>query len=62
MTNIKTTGKQGGKRSNCGRKAIADKKIQLYVFIKQSVIDANGGKDEAKIKMVNSLLNSYPLN
>lgn len=41
----------GGARANCGRKPIADKKIQLYVFVRQSKIDKLGGKEATLFKL-----------
>ncbi len=46
---------QGGARANCGRKPIADKKVQLYVFVRQSRLEKLGGKDEAKRLMNRAL-------
>lgn len=45
----------GGRRSNSGRKPVADKKVQLYVFVHQSKIDKLDGKDAVKLLMMNSI-------
>jgi hypothetical protein len=42
---------RGGARPNAGRKPIKDKKMQLYVYVRQSKIDLHGGKDELKQKI-----------
>ena len=42
---------KGGARPNCGRKPLSDKKVQLYVFVRQSKIDKLGGKDAALRKL-----------
>lgn len=36
------------KKSNAGRKPLADKKIQVRLFINQSKIDARGGMEAMK--------------
>ena len=51
---IKKTTK-GGRRSNSGRKPIADKKMQVWLFIRQSVIEKHGGKDALKLKIEQSI-------
>lgn len=38
----------GGKRKRSGRKKIADKKVQVPLFLRQSIIIANGGKEAAR--------------
>lgn len=47
--------KHGGSRSNSGRKPVEDKKIRLTIWIKQSIISANGGLERSK-KMCSSIL------
>lgn len=39
---------QGGKRSNAGRKPVADPKKGITIYLHQSEIDANGGIEEVK--------------
>lgn len=34
---------RGGKRENAGRKESDDKKVQVTLYVRQSVIDKNGG-------------------
>ena len=36
------------KKSNAGRKPIADKKLRLVLFLERSSIEANGGPDECR--------------
>ncbi len=45
---MKSKIKRGGKRNGSGRKPIADKKIALTNYIRESVINRLGGKDEAR--------------
>jgi hypothetical protein len=46
---MKKTKKQiGGARAKAGRKPIEDKKVPLTIYVRQSVIERVGGKDEAK--------------
>lgn len=40
--------KQVKKKSPAGRKSIEDKKVTVNLFIRQSVIDAKGGKEEVQ--------------
>lgn len=40
--------KQIKKKSPAGRKAIEDKKVTVNLFIRQSVLDAKGGKEEVQ--------------
>jgi hypothetical protein len=40
--------KHGGKRSNAGRKPVADKKQRVDVFIETSRIEKRGGMDAMK--------------
>lgn len=40
--------KQGGKRKNAGRKKVSDKKIQIPLFVRESIIAKNGGKEGAR--------------
>ncbi len=40
--------KQIKKKSPAGRKAIKDKKVTVNLFIRQSVIDTKGGKEEVQ--------------
>lgn len=40
--------KQVKKKKPAGRKAIEDKKVTVNLFIRQSVIDAKGGKVEVQ--------------
>lgn len=40
--------KQGGKRSNAGRKPVTDRKKGITIYLHQSEIDANGGIEEVK--------------
>ncbi len=42
---------RGGLRSNSGRKPIADKKVNIRLYPRQSVIDKNGGEEEFKRKL-----------
>lgn len=42
---------RGGARPNSGRKPIADKKMQLFVYVRQSKIDLHGGADKLKQKL-----------
>lgn len=46
---------RGGKRSGAGRKPIADKKLQITLYIKQSTIERNGGITESKKILLNAL-------
>jgi len=46
---------KGGKRSNCGRKPVADKKVQLWLFIRQSVIEKHGGKELLRAKLLQQI-------
>ena len=43
---MKTT--HGGKRKTSGRKPVADKKVQVSLYIRQSEIEKFGGLDEVK--------------
>ena len=36
------------KKSSAGRKPVEDKKVVVNLFIRQSVLDAKGGKEEVK--------------
>jgi hypothetical protein len=42
--------KKTNKKSNAGRKPLEDKKVTVYLFIKQSVLDLHGGKDAVQKK------------
>ena len=35
-------------KSPAGRKAIEDKKVTVNLFVRQSIIDAKGGKEEVQ--------------
>lgn len=45
MANNKNTQNQKKKKSAAGRKPIADKKVVVTLFIRQSEIDKRGGKE-----------------
>lgn len=47
--------KQGGKRSNAGRKPVADKAVQVIVYPRKSKVDALGGMDAAKTKIMTEI-------
>ena len=36
------------KKSSAGRKPVEDKKVVVNLFIRQSVLDAKGGKEEVQ--------------
>lgn len=55
MEQTTTPKTKGGARPNCGRKPLSDKKVQLYVFVRQSKIDKLGGK-EATLKKLNKAI------
>ena len=38
----------GGARQRAGRKPVADPKQTFTIYVEQSIIDANGGMEEAK--------------
>ena len=38
----------GGARQRAGRKPVADPKQIVTIYVEQSIIDANGGMEEAK--------------
>lgn len=40
--------KRGGERPNSGRKPVKDKKIQLAVYVRESIISEIGGLEAAK--------------
>ena len=40
--------KQIKKKSPAGRKPVDDKKVTVNLFIRQSIIDAKGGKEEVQ--------------
>lgn len=40
--------KQIKKKSNAGRKAIEDKKITVCLYVRQSLLDNKGGKEEVQ--------------
>ena len=42
--------RSGGKRSNAGRKPTEDKVQSIYIGIKESVVNALGGKKSVKLK------------
>ncbi len=48
--------KHGGKRKGAGRKGIKDKKEQLSIYPRKSVIKKVGGKNKAKELAINALL------
>lgn len=43
---------KGGKRENAGRKPSPDKKVQVSLYINKSIIDASGGIEELKRKLM----------
>ncbi|HEV3223902.1 MAG TPA: hypothetical protein VGZ90_13530 [Puia sp.] len=47
--------KQGGKRKGSGRKPIADKKIQISVYPRQSSIMRAGGIEASKLLALNAI-------
>ena len=42
---------QGGKRSNAGRKPVADPKKGITIYVESSIIEANNGIEECKSEM-----------
>lgn len=55
---MKKKSNRGGKRSNAGRKKVADPKVQLTIYIEKSKIEKAGGMEQAKIIAYQSL--SFP--
>ena len=49
----------GGKRQNCGRKPVADKKVQVSFYIEQSKIDKLGGLEVLKEKVYKYIYKSH---
>lgn len=56
---MKTKGKPRGTKG--GRKDVTDKKIQIDIYIKTSIIEQNGGKDSVKQELTN-YINNKPVN
>jgi len=48
----------GGARENAGRKSADDPKKRIEIWVKTSVINANGGKCETKEKLLKFLENA----
>lgn len=46
---------KGGRRKGSGRKPVADKREQVSIYIRKSIIISNGGKDEIKRKLLEFL-------
>lgn len=51
--------KETNKKSNAGRKPVEDKKVTVYLFIKQSVLDFHGGKEAVQKKCYDLLENKF---
>ena len=47
--------KRGGKRKGSGRKASDDPKQAVTIYVATSVIDSYGGKEEIRMKLLDSL-------
>ena len=45
---MKIMAKQIKKKSNAGRKKLADKKITVCLYVRQSLLDNKGGKEEVQ--------------
>lgn len=43
--------KRGGARKNSGRNPVADKKRVYYLYIRDSIVKKNGGKDKMNAKI-----------
>lgn len=43
-----TKAKRGGARNGAGRKKVKDKKKAVFIYVRKSIIKANGGEDKAK--------------
>jgi hypothetical protein len=46
---------KGGRRKGSGRKPVADKREQVSLYIRKSIIISQGGKDEVKRKIMEFL-------
>lgn len=55
------TENRGGKRPNAGRKPATEKKEPITIYITDTVITANGGKDSVKQELTN-YINNKPTN
>jgi len=42
------TKKQGGARTNAGRKPAIDPKVRLDIWVENSIVEQNGGKENCK--------------
>lgn len=49
------------RKSNAGRKPVADKKLLIRLFIPESVIEANGGMDKVR-EICTELLTTRAIN
>lgn len=55
MSKSNAKSKRGGKRPGAGRKKVTDKVLPLTIYVKDSVIKANGGAKKAKAKSISAL-------
>ena len=46
----------GGKRKKAGRKPIEDRKIPITIYLKQSIIESNGGSELIREKLTASFV------
>lgn len=47
---MKKKAAHGGARKSAGRKPLDDKKVQVNLYVEQSVIDKHGGKEKVQEK------------
>lgn len=48
--------RRGGPRANAGRKPVSDKKVALYLYVPESIINGYGGADNARKAAENFLI------
>jgi hypothetical protein len=52
-----TKDNRGGKRQGAGRPKVKDKKVQIFISVKQSVIKKKGGLTKLKKQIYENLTN-----